>query len=306
MIRFAAVADVQYGDLDDKIGRHYRKSYEKLLSLAGEFSKENIAFAMNFGDAYDTGWENALAIKELFDVSEKKGGVHWRHVLGNHDFSVPDEKKSEVYELFGLKKPGYYDFKLEDSDDRTNRWHVVVLNGNEISSYASETKEEKEAAKEERARRKLADGSEPHNYNGSVSDKQLKWLDDTLKTADSDNFNVLVCSHFPLYASSSSIKSKQAPLTSLIDVGIYYSDLGVSTWNGREILEILDRHPSVKAYMSGHLHEGSYGERNNVAHVTLKGLVETTKTAYSYVELNKTSIRVDGIEEQPSYEFKFL
>ena len=58
--------------------------------------------------------------------------------------------------------------------------------------------------------------------------------------------------------------------------------------------------------MAGHLHEGSYGERNNVAHITLRGIVETETTAYAYVELGKDALRVEGIGEQPSYNFKFV
>ena len=306
MIRFAAIADVQYADADDKIGRHYRASYEKLLSAGGEFSRADAAFAMNFGDAYDHDWENALAIKEVLGVSAERGKVKWRHVLGNHDFSVPLDKKAEVYDVFNLKKPGYYDFSLVDRDDESNKWRVVVLNGNEISLYAAENDAEKRAAQKERAKRKLADGSEPHNYNGSVSATQLEWLDKKLQEAEKEGQNVLVCSHFPLYANSKTLNSPRTRLASLVNVGIYYSDLGVSTWNGREILEILDRRPCVKAYMAGHLHEGSYGERNNVAHITLRGIVETETTAYAYVELGKDALRVEGIGEQPSYNFKFV
>ncbi len=304
MLRFAAIADVQYGDLDDTIGRHYRQSLEKLIAAAGEFASEKVLFAMNFGDALQAEWSNALAIKEIFDVSEKHGGIHWRHVLGNHDFVIPDDKKKDLYGLFNLKKPGYYDFAVVDPDDPANKWRFVVLNGNEISVYASENDEERQAAQEERQKHALANGSLPNNY-GSVSKRQLQWLDERLKYAGEESENVLVCSHFPLYASSKSLHSPRTKLASLVDVGIYYSDLGVSTWNGREILEILDKHTCVKGYLAGHLHEGSYGERKNVAHVTFKGVVETDTNAYSFIELSKDSIKVDGRQEQPSYEFRF-
>ena len=306
MIRFAAIADVQYADADDKNGRHYRASYEKLLAAVGEFAeRKDVAFAMNFGDAYDHDWESALAIQEVLRVSSERGKLQWRHVLGNHDFSVPRNKKADVYGVFQLKKPGYYDFSLVDPDDESNKWRVVVLNGNEISLYAAENDKEHEAAKEERAKRKLADGSDPHDYNGSVSAKQLEWLEKTLKAAEDEGQNALVCSHFPLYTNSKNLHSARTRLASLVNVGIYYSDLGVSTWNGREILDVLDRHSCVKGYFAGHLHEGSYGERNNVAHVTFRGLVEAETTVYAYVELGKTAIRVEGKGDQPSYDFKF-
>ncbi|MGI6400897.1 MAG: metallophosphoesterase [Thermoguttaceae bacterium] len=305
MIRFAAIADIQYGDQEDRNGRHYRGVYNKALAAAGEFSKVDIAFAMNFGDTYDRDWENAQAMKQLFDVSTNKGKVKWRHVLGNHEFSVPDNKKSSVYELFGLDKPGYYDFSLVDPDDANNKWRIIVLNGNEISLYTAETAEEKEEALAERAKRTLVDGSEPQSYNGSVSDRQLEWLEERLKAAEHIDENVLVCSHFPLYADSNSLRWKLTKLASPFNLGVYYSDLGVSTWNGDEILDVLDRHSHVRGYMSGHLHEGSYGERNGVAHITLRGLIEAETTAYAYVELEENSLRVNGKGEQPSYESNF-
>ena len=307
MIRFAAVADLQYGDLDETIGRTYRDSIQKFLISAGEISRADIEFAMNFGDAWQSDWSNALAVRELFHVSEKYAGITWRHVLGNHDFHVEKDKKSEVYGLLGLEKPGYYDFLVVDPEDAKNRWRFVVLNGNEISEYASETKEERERAKAERERwrRTDADNKLPAEWNGSLSQTQLDWVERTLSEADANGENVAVCSHFPLYAQSKTLDSPRTKLASLVNLDVFYFRLGISTWNGSDLLEILDRHACVKAYLAGHLHEGSYGVRNNVAHVTFKGVVETPKNCYAFVELHKNAIVVDGRLAQPSYRHEF-
>lgn len=304
MIRFAVITDVQYGNLDSSGERVYRESISKFLSAAGEIAAEKVPFTLQLGDASQSDWENHLAVKELFDVAER-AGVNWKHVLGNHDLLVPDEKKPEIYANFGLKKPGYYDFVAEDPDDDSNVWRFIILNGNEISSYASETSEEREKAKEERNRWKLTNGNLPQEWNGSVSPKQLQWLENRLKLATKQKENVLVCSHFPLFASSQTLDSDRAKLASLFNLDIYYYNLGVSTWNGSEILATIDKYRCVKGYLAGHLHEGSYGVRKNVAHITFKGIVETTPNAYAFVELRSNSIVVDGKAAQPSYEFTF-
>ena len=304
MIRFAVIADVQYGNLDILGARNYRESIPKFLRAVGEIASEQALFTLQLGDASQSDWENHLAMKELFDVAEK-AGISWKHVLGNHDFLVADEKKRDLYTDLSLEKPGYYDFVVNDPEDDSNVWRFVVLNGNEISSYAAETTAEREKAKEERNRWKLADGNLPADWNGSVSQQQLQWLESRLKLAAKQKEKALVCSHFPLFANSKSLDSDRTRLASLLDVGIYYFNLGVSTWNGKQILDILDKYPCVKGYLAGHLHEGSYGVRKNVAHITFKGIVETIPNAFAFVKLTSNSIIVEGKEAQPSYEFHF-
>ena len=303
MIRFAAISDLQYGDFDKVGNRAYRESISKFLISVGEFVNSDVDFAMNFGDSCQSGFSNHLAIVELYRLAEKYG-AQWRHVLGNHDFLVNDAQKKDVYANLGLEKPGYYSFSISDKEDAANKWRFVVLNGNEISEYAAETDEERDAARREREARKLADGSLPYEWNGSLSRKQLDWLDSQLQEAEDAQENAAICSHFPLFASSKSFESR-SKLAALVDLGVYYSDLGVSTWNGREILEILDKRACVRAYFAGHLHEGSYGVRRGVAHVTFNGAVEAEPYAHAFVELTSKSIKVKGFGAQPSYMCEF-
>ena len=304
MIRFAVITDSQYGDLDDAIGRSYRQSISKLLLAMGEIAAEKPMFTLQLGDASQENWSNHLAVKELFQLGEKSG-ITWRHALGNHDFLVPDQYKPQLYSDFGLNSDGYYDFVVEDPEDATNVWRFVVLNGNEISVYAAQNDEQRKLANEERERWKLADGSLPAAWNGSVSSKQLKWLESVLQKATEQKEKVVVCSHFPLFAKSKSMTGKQTKAASLFDLDVYYFSLGISTWNGKEVLDALDKYDCVKGYFAGHLHEGSYGVRKNVAHVTFKGIVETTPNAYAFVTLTPDSIIVDGREAQQSYKHTF-
>ena len=305
MIRFAAISDIQYADMEPSDGRDYRASYNKFLEAAGDITTARVDFALNLGDSFQEKWENALSVKQLFEISQDKGKINWIHVLGNHDFLVPDKNKKQVYGLFNLSKPGYYEYKPQDSDDPSNKWRILVLNGNEISTYAAENEDERNLAQGERERLRLTDGSLPKDFNGAISVQQLNWLDDRLQYATSQGENVLVASHFPLYAGSKSLTSNRGRLASLLNVGIFYSNLGVSTWNGQEILSVLDKYKLVRCFIAGHLHTGSYGVRNNVAHITLKGVIEASPNAFCYIELHPDQIILRGIGAQPSYQHVF-
>lgn len=74
------------------------------------------------------------------------------------------------------------------------------------------------------------------------------------------------------------------PLAKILPV--YFGKLGFSLWNSDELLEVLDRYPNlIKGYWAGHLHEGSYGERAGVPHVTFRGIVESEPNAWAVMEI---------------------
>lgn len=303
MIRFGAIADVQYADRDDAIGRSYRASIGKFLEAAGTFVAEKVPFVLQLGDATDGGLTNYLAVQEMLAAAEK-AGVVWRHALGNHDWGVPDERKKSVCADFNAGTNGYYDFTVDDPDDAANRWRFVVLNGNEVGEYAAATDEARAAAKRLREAVRLPNGATPAAWVGAVSDAQLRWLDERLADAEKNGEKAIVCSHFPLFAQSRSLK-KRGLAAKFLNLDVYFAALGVSTWNGPEILEILDRRPCVKAFFAGHLHEGAYGVRKNVAHVAFRGVVEARPNAFAFVELRPDRIVVEGRGDQPSYEHIF-
>ena len=117
MIRFGAITDVQYANIDDASGRSYRGSIPKLLEAAGVFAREKFPFVLQFGDAMNGDWNNHAAVCEIFKVAEKNGVV-WRHVLGNHDLLVSDVQKSAIYADFNVPASGYYDFAAVDPGPR--------------------------------------------------------------------------------------------------------------------------------------------------------------------------------------------
>ena len=58
--------------------------------------------------------------------------------------------------------------------------------------------------------------------------------------------------------------------------------------------DLLARYPCVAAYLNGHNHAGNYAERDGIHYLTLKGMVDTEKTAYAVIEVYQDRLAVKG------------
>ncbi|MDO4586939.1 MAG: metallophosphoesterase [Planctomycetia bacterium] len=299
MIKFGVLTDIQYADKDNRNNRDYRASLEKFLEASAVFSSEKASFILQLGDVIDEEWQN---FSVMIDLWEKTTSIPFRHVLGNHDLLVDNALKEKVYSSLNLPKPAYSSFILNDSTNPKNNWRFIILDGNEIALYSAINSSEKEKAEEIRKKFKLANGKLPEEWNGAVSQTQLDWLKDQLTEAEKESQYVAICSHFPLFFQINSYidNDKLSNLPVVKDIGLYLFEMGVSTWNGRAILDILDQFSCVKVYFAGHLHEGGYGNRKNVHHLTFRGMVEASPNAYSILELDRNNIVVHGYGTEPS------
>lgn len=317
MITFGIFADLQYADQDDQKGRNYRGSIARFLAAAGEFKARNLPFVIQLGDVVDRQWSNLTKIEELFQRTQ----LNIISVLGNHDFVVEDDEKSNVLSLLKIPAPGYHCFYpsaishssstsisslSQEQESDSGRWRIIILHGIEISLVTAIGEQQQQEATALREKYRLKNGDLPASWTGYMSQTQLDWLEKELTIADEKREHVLLCSHFPLFAQGESFVNARN-IGETLNIGktfnelpIYYSLMGASVWNGRELLEILDRHPSVKAYFAGHLHEGSYGLRKGVHHVTFKGMVESFPNAYAFVTLEKDRIIIEGEGKEPS------
>lgn len=117
------------------------------------------------------------------------------------------------------------------------------------------------------------------DWNGGISLEQLSWLDAELHKADrKGQWAVLMC-HIPLLP----------------------FDAGDSLWNAMEVIRLIESHPSVKAVLTGHRHEGGYILRNGIHHITFKGMVQGESNRYSVVRIDTASgrIEIDGYGDEP-------
>jgi len=261
-VTFGAIADCQYADADPSGQRLYRRSPEKLRACVAGLDAEEFDFVVHLGDLIDRDWESYDVVVPILDGVD--GDVHV--VLGNHEFSVAEEHKRAVPERLGLERR-YYEFAHRG-------WRFVVLDGNELSSYAwPEGSPEYDAGQEWYAEHAAG----RPEWNGALGPEQRAWLDEVLTRADDAGERVILFCHFPVLPEN--------------------EDLNL--WDEAQVRPLLARHPSVKAWLNGHEHAGGYAELDGIHYLTLHGMVDTEETAWAVVTLDGDTLRVDGRGREP-------
>jgi manganese-dependent ADP-ribose/CDP-alcohol diphosphatase len=254
--------DCQYCDCDIKWNRYYRLSPEKLRQCVLDYNTRDISFVFDLGDFID---QNPASYDSLFPVIYKLNVPHY-FVPGNHDYLQDLKLTKEKFKNLGLTQ-SYYTITYKN-------WKFIALNGNEISTYAN-----KEGSKNEKLAQqlitKLQSEKNPnaHPWNGTISQKQFNWLHNELKKASNNNQSVIVLCHFPVFP----FKSE----TNLLD--------------DEKIVNELHKFSCVKAYFSGHDHEGRINQFDNILFYSFKGMVNTTENSYSVIDFYKDSLVIEGL-----------
>ncbi|MBC8872757.1 MAG: protein kinase [Planctomycetes bacterium] len=272
LFSFGVIADVQYCDADPTMNRYYRKGLERLEQCVQDFNTRKLAFVVQLGDLID---KDLASFDDVVPVYEKLKAKQY-HVLGNHDFSVEEEKKGDVPRRLGLER-GYYHFVH-------GGWRFIVLDGNEVSLFTTEEgSPEREQAVAILEKLKAAEAVNARNYDGALGDEQLRWLKAQLEEAAGNDEKVVVFCHFPAF-----------PL------------VAHSLWNVEEVIQLLSSHDNVVAYLCGHNHAGDYGQKNGVHYLTLQGMVDTEdETAYAVADVYADRIEIRGTGRQPSRTLQF-
>lgn len=266
LFEFGAIADCQYCDADSKV-RRYRLSPKKLRECVADFNSENLAHVVHLGDFIDRDWISYDKVLPI--MQELKAPV--RFVLGNHDFSVADEYKMQVPERLGLTDR-YYDFKV-------GSWRFLILDSNDVSTYAYP-----EGSKEHRKSLEIHEalGGDLPRYNGGIGKEQLAWIEEQLIKAEANGETVILHAHHPVYPFSR----------------------GHNVWNDAEVVELLEKHSCVAAYINGHNHAGNYAVKNGIHYLTLKGMVDTEENAYCVVRVFPDRIEIRGRGRQENFDLE--
>ena len=262
LVSFGLITDVQYADAEPQGERHFRASLPKLRAAVADLAREPLAFTLHPGDLIERDFASFAAVLPLFDGL----GHPVRQVLGNHDFAVADAEKARVAATLGTPPCGYYRF---DSCGVC----FLILDTNEVSTYRHPAGSSAAGAGMEAMQALAAAGQlNAKPWNGGVSTNQLEWLDRQLSTADAARQPVIVCGHHPLLPEE-----------------------GHHTWNHREIIAVLKRHPAVRAYFCGHQHAGAQVISDGVPYITFKSLLhEPDVTAYCVVRLFADRLVIEG------------
>ena len=256
IITFGIVADLQYCNANPEINRYFRNAPKKLKQAITEFNQHDLDYVINLGDTIDRDWKSFDEILPVFSLL--KAPIY--HVLGNHDYEVEDRYKPKVPKKIGTKK--YHDFSLKN-------WRFIVLDGNEISTYANQKNE----TNYQKAEIWLKEEKINANFwNGGIGSVQLDWLEKTLKKAEENYENAIIFCHFPIYP---------AHRHNLL--------------NDKELIQLISNCNCVKAWFCGHNHDGNYGRLNDVHFINVKGMADfESELAFSIVQLDEKKITITG------------
>lgn len=271
-VSLGLVADPQYADAPPLGTRFYRQSPGKLAAAVAHFNTLDLACCVNLGDFIDHDWASFDPL--LAVLAKSRHPFH--HVLGNHDFEVADDEKGRAPGRLGLTQR-YYAVER-------GPWCFVMLDTNDVSLYAHPERTPAHAAAQAALRRYAAAGvRSAQSWNGAVGEGQLGWLEATCTAAAKAGRRVVVCAHHPVLPD---------------DVH--------NAWNAARLLEVVDRHRNVVAWLNGHNHAGAFAVRDGVPFLTLKGMVETESTnAFAVARLHPDRLELIGHGREPSREVGF-
>lgn len=265
-VTFGVVSDCQFAAVAPSGTRFYDRSWLKLREALDLFNVRGVRFVAHLGDLIDRDAASYDLILPVFAHSR----APVRFVIGNHDYDIAADRKAGLLDRLGLA-PGYYAFSEGD-------WRFVVLNGDELG--VNFPKDVGLARESDALFAALEATGRPNatKWNGGIGRAQLAFLERELAAADRDGLRAVVLCHFPVHPPA-----------------------GHNLWNDEEVVALLERHSCVKAYLSGHNHEGGLAVRNGIAYLTFAGMVETAETsAAAVVTLTDDRLTVEGIGREPS------
>ena len=265
-VRFGVVADIQYAEKPEAMGRYYADSREGLKRCVADLSEKKPAFVIQLGDLIDGGANAEQELREIVRIYRQLPMAGY-HTLGNHDFGGLD--RASVLQTLGMEK-SYYTFDA-------GAWRFVVLDTQDMAIQGGwgENSDRYLASLAMMEALKAAGAENAVEYGGGIGTEQQRWLAEILTQADAEGKRVIVCGHLPL-----------------MPLGDRHT-----AWNAREIVAALEAHPCVKAYFCGHQHGGGYRYVNGIHYVTFEAMVDAARNggAWAVVTLSPENIAIDGL-----------
>jgi predicted phosphodiesterase len=272
-LKIGLIADCQYCncDFNTEWNNDYRKGFPRLKTAVDSFNSTSVNYAFHLGDFIDRDFESYQKVIPVFEQLK----MPHHHVLGNHDYKVNDSLKSSVLSTLNLENP-YYTITKND-------WVFIVLDGTDISTYKSNDSLYFNQSEQIRLDYLSQGRTQAMPWNGAIGKEQMTWLDSQLNHADENNLNAVILCHFPVYPKNDA-----------------------NLWNDIEVMQLLEKHKSVKAYINGHHHPGNYAIHNNIHYLTLQGMVLTnSESAFAIITLLENKIVVDGFGREPDRVLEF-
>ncbi|CEG40772.1 manganese-dependent adp-ribose cdp-alcohol diphosphatase-like [Plasmopara halstedii] len=326
LVSFGLVTDVQYADVEDgwdfhhTTKRYYRNALTQLHATIANWLYEaesgtKLRFAVNLGDLIDgknrpasTSHQALTKTRAAWSLFQDAiGPVH--HLVGNHElynFSASFIRKEHISQpptkSNDTPQGCYYDFQV----DQAPSFRFVVLDCYGLSILGREMSDP--VYQEALALLRRVNPNENLNsptglveeqrrfvaFNGAIDQKQMIWLEETLKKATKAEENVVIFTHVPVHPSTT-------PTPSCL------------LWNYPEVLELIRRFACVRVVFSGHSHADGYiyaheGMHNSGVHfVVCDAILECapSETAHALVHVFEDKLVVQGYGKVPTRELCF-
>lgn len=242
-------------------------SVSKLTDAVNYFNQSNIEFCVHLGDFFQNGRSN---LDTVLPIYQNLNAPHY-FALGNHEFDITSSEKLTLINDLGM--PNYY-----YSYDVYN-WRFIVLESTELAFYSEEVHLDK--INERDSIYALYGGA---TNSGGISIEQLNWLEQQIQNAEDSFKNVILFAHHPVFP----------------------DDQNRNIWNDTEVINILEAHSNVVAFMNGHRHAGNYGIKNNIHYVTFQGMLLTNNdNSFAQIFVKEDTVYVDGIGRESDKTLHF-
>ena len=270
ILKIGLIADPQYQDAPTIGSRLYRESLWKLAEAIDTMNNQRVDFIQNLGDIINDEWRSYDSILPVYNRINPD--IENYHLLGNHDFSVDSTRIGDVLKI--LKMPDYYYSYIKEN------WRFIVLDATDYA-YFSNAVHNYDIEKIDPCYAKTEGESNHYDWNSGIGEQQQIWLKNELKTAKSQNQNIILFSHMP-------IKPHHA----------------ATLWNSDEIVEIIESSENVVAFIAGHHHDGGYAFENGIHYITISGMLNTEISSYAILDIYKDNLVLEGYGNQKSFSFK--
>lgn len=269
-VSFGVMADCQYADADDFEGiirgstqrffNNYRLSPMKLAEAVKTYNEYDLDFIVHLGDFVDRDLNDADQLHRITG----RASAPLLHVLGNHEFWVKGTKPEDVVRKYNMPSKYY------SRHEKGSRFIFLDTCDLGVLEHAEDSPKWK-IGRALLDKMKLEGAIQAYHWNGGLSDQQLDWLDDELLSAEEHDEQAILFAHHPVFPPSV-----------------------LNALNRSEILDVIDGHDNVTAFINGHDHGGAFGVRRGVPYVTMPGMLSGPTNAYGVAHLYKDKLEISG------------
>lgn len=269
-VSFGVVADCQYANADNLVGairgtdqlfyNHYRDSIPKLREAVRIFNRYDLDFIVHLGDFVDRDLNDADTLHRITDGAD----AELLHVMGNHELWVEGTRVEDVVRKYRM--PSKYYSKSVGG----NRFIVLDTCDLGVLEHAKGSPEWK-IGKALLDKMQLEGAINAYYWNGGLGEQQMAWLHSELLDAAAQDEGAIIFAHHPVFPP-----------------GV------LNALNSNEIVDTLDSHDNVIAFINGHNHGGAFGVRKGIPYITMPGMLSGPHNAFGVAHLYRDKLEIKG------------